>query len=423
MVLAEGNVAIAFGLTIAAGSASMIGASVVFFPALVKLISRRVLAASLGLSAGVMLYFALVDIFYKSVNAWRNSGILADKAYTYATLCVFSGIIAMKIIEVVVHRLGKENGPNRQTVDEDIQITWNENDGQCEVNASKSDHFVPHSVGVYNDPVGELSLWHNMAEKEIKAKQEQVQPVRTSGKDMTIIDEESGGDESPSLSIESDDLNTESNKGAQQINVSPSVQTDSHKVKVISTNTPSDDLGLFRAPAAMQVSAGEAKKRLIKMSLSTATAIGKRRNNYAQLSGGIGSFAFALQDPAAGAVFALAVAIHNIPEGLCVALPIYYATGKRGTAFAWASLAFVSEVIAALLGWVFLAHVVSDQAFAILFGMVGGMLIYISVKELIPTAHRYDPEDTLVTTTIIVGMALMALALSLFSFEVTNELR
>ncbi|KAL7489011.1 hypothetical protein ACHAW6_014581 [Cyclotella cf. meneghiniana] len=417
MVLAEGNVAVAFGLTIAAGSASMIGASVVFFPTIVKLISRRVLAASLGLSAGVMLYFALVDIFYKSVNAWRDSGFVADKAYTFASLCVFSGIIVMKIIEVVVHRLGKENGPNRQTVDDDIQITWNENDGQCEVNASKAERFVPHSVGVYNDPVGELSLWHNMAEKEIKAKQGQVQPIRTPEKDTNVIDEESGGPESPSLSQASDDVNAECNKRAKQVNVSPNVQSDFHKVRVISTNSPSDELGFFRAPAAMQVSAGEAKKRLIKMSLSTATAIAM--HNFPE---GLAVFAFALQDPAAGAVFALAVAIHNIPEGLCVALPIYYATGRRGTAFAWASLAFVSEIVAAFLGWVFLAHVVSHQAFAILFGMVGGMLIYISIKELIPTAHRYDPEDTLVTTTIIVGMALMALALSLFSFEVTDDL-
>jgi ZIP family zinc transporter len=97
MVLAEGNVAVAFGLTIAAGSASMIGAAVVFFPSIVKLISRRVLAASLGLSAGVMLYFALVDIFYKSVSAWRNSGVVEEKAYTFASLCVFSGTIAMKV--------------------------------------------------------------------------------------------------------------------------------------------------------------------------------------------------------------------------------------------------------------------------------------------------------------------------------------
>ena len=147
------------------------------------------------------------------------------------------------------------------------------------MNASKAGHFVPHSVGVYNDPVGELSLWHNMAEKEIKAKQGQVQPIRTPAKDMNVIDEESGGPESPSLAEASDDYNAECNKVAKQVNVSPNVQSDTHKVRIISTTSPSDELDFFRAPAAMQVSTGEAKKRLIKMSLSTATAIGKCHKN------------------------------------------------------------------------------------------------------------------------------------------------
>ena len=86
MVLAEGNVAVAFGLTIAAGSASMLGASVVFFPKVIRLISRRMLATSLGVSAGVMLYFSLVDLFHLSVVGWEHSGMTEDKAYQFATL-------------------------------------------------------------------------------------------------------------------------------------------------------------------------------------------------------------------------------------------------------------------------------------------------------------------------------------------------
>jgi ZIP family zinc transporter len=64
MVLVHDNVPLAFGLTIAAGSASMFGASVVFSPKLIKLISRRMLAISLGVSAGVMLYFSFVDLLH-----------------------------------------------------------------------------------------------------------------------------------------------------------------------------------------------------------------------------------------------------------------------------------------------------------------------------------------------------------------------
>ena len=113
--------------------------------------------------------------------------------------------------------------------------------------------------------------------------------------------------------------------------------------------------------------------------------------------------------------------VHNIPEGLCVALPIYFATGSKWKAFMWASLATISEIVAALLAWVFLVNIVTHESWAILFGIVTGMLLYLTIKELIPTAHRYDPEDSLVTSSIIVGMGLMAIALVVFGFEAAEQ--
>ena len=49
----------------------------------------------------------------------------------------------------------------------------------------------------------------------------------------------------------------------------------------------------------------------------------------------------------------------------------------------------------------------SDDLYAVLFGLVGGMMVIISAKELLPTAHRYDPEDTVVTYSMIAGMVLL----------------
>jgi len=60
-----------------------------------------------------------------------------------------------------------------------------------------------------------------------------------------------------------------------------------------------------------------------------------------------------------------------------------------------------------------LARVITDTAFAVIFGLVSGLMLMISFKELIPTAYRYDPEDSVVTTSIVVGMAIMALSLML----------
>ncbi len=72
-----------------------------------------------------------------------------------------------------------------------------------------------------------------------------------------------------------------------------------------------------------------------------------------------------LADPAVGATLAIAIGIHNIPEGLCVSIPIYYATGNRWKAFGWAVLSGVSEPIGALLGWAILMSVMGDTAYAV----------------------------------------------------------
>jgi ZIP family zinc transporter len=97
MTLAEGNVAVAFGITFASGAATMIGASAVFFPKLVQFASRRLLAGALGFSAGVMIYISFVDIFQKSVDAFESFGMDESQAYGFATLYLFLGILVMKV--------------------------------------------------------------------------------------------------------------------------------------------------------------------------------------------------------------------------------------------------------------------------------------------------------------------------------------
>ena len=150
-------------------------------------------------------------------------------------------------------------------------------------------------------------------------------------------------------------------------------------------------------------------KRLVKMGMTTALAIGL--HNFPE---GLATFVAALNDPKVGVVLGIAIAIHNIPEGLCVALPIFYATGKRTNAFLWALLSGASEIVAALLGWAILANSVSDTTYAALFGLVAGMMVIISIRELLPMAHFYDPDDTVVTNSFIGGMVVIALSLVLF---------
>ena len=106
------------------------------------------------------------------------------------------------------------------------------------------------------------------------------------------------------------------------------------------------------------------------MGLVTALAIGI--HNFPE---GLATFVATLDDPAVGAALAVAIAIHNIPEGICVAMPIYFANGNRHKAFLWAVVSGLSEVVAAGLGWIVLSHVLGDVVYAILFGGVSGNIL------------------------------------------------
>lgn len=149
--------------------------------------------------------------------------------------------------------------------------------------------------------------------------------------------------------------------------------------------------------------------KLASLGYNTALAIGL--HNFPE---GLATFVAALDDPKVGAVLAFAIAVHNIPEGLCVSLPIYYATGSRWKGFMWGVLSGCTEVLAAIFGWIVLTSILSPATYGVLFGLVSGMMVIISIQQLLPTAHSYDPDDKYVTYFFIGGMAIIALSLVLF---------
>jgi len=127
---------------------------------------------------------------------------------------------------------------------------------------------------------------------------------------------------------------------------------------------------------------------------------------------GLSVLGVALIDIEIGVMIALAVAIHNIPEGVAVAAPIYYATGDRKRALGYALLAGLSEPAGALLGVAVLLPFLSDSLIAILLGVVGGIMVYISLDELLPAALKTGQGHVTIAG-VICGMAVMAGALLL----------
>lgn len=155
-------------------------------------------------------------------------------------------------------------------------------------------------------------------------------------------------------------------------------------------------------------------QHLLRMGLFTAMAIGI--HNFPE---GLATFLAALQDPHLGVAIAVAVALHNIPEGISVSVPIYYATGNRGKAFAYSLLSGLAEPVGAGIAYVVLRlfvgtedGLVPPQVMGILFGGVAGVMVYISLDELLPTSRAYGRgHDSLLG--LIAGMGVMAISLVL----------
>jgi ZIP family zinc transporter len=150
------------------------------------------------------------------------------------------------------------------------------------------------------------------------------------------------------------------------------------------------------------------EKKLMRTGLLTALAIAI--HNFPE---GLATFSAALYDPAIGLSIAIAIAIHNIPEGIAVAVPIHAATGSRSKAFWYSALSGISEPIGALVGYTILRSFFSPITFGILFAAVAGIMVFISLDELLPTAREYDTGHVAIYG-MVAGMAVMAISLLLF---------
>ncbi|OBZ82844.1 Zinc transporter ZupT [Choanephora cucurbitarum] len=117
---------------------------------------------------------------------------------------------------------------------------------------------------------------------------------------------------------------------------------------------------------------------------------------------------------ALGISVGIAMSIHNLTEGFMIALPLYYATRSRTTAFTYAAiLGGLSQPIGALIG-LFLIKNISQQGedllFGIVFGCVSGMMSLITVQSMLPQAIRADTNQSYVVAFFFLGIFLVGLS-------------
>lgn len=144
---------------------------------------------------------------------------------------------------------------------------------------------------------------------------------------------------------------------------------------------------------------------LRRMGIMTAVAIAI--HNFPE---GIATFASAIVSPELGIPIAVAIAIHNIPEGIAVSIPIYYSTGSRSKAF-WLSFSSgMAEPLGGLIGFLVLRQFLNSYGLGIIMVAVAGIMVYISVDELLPGAEKYGEHHYSIVG-FMIGMAVMAVSL------------
>lgn len=147
------------------------------------------------------------------------------------------------------------------------------------------------------------------------------------------------------------------------------------------------------------------RARLLRTGAITAAALALHN-----VPEGFATFVAALQAPEVAIPVVAAIALHNIPEGLAVAVPVRRATGSRSKAFWLATMTGLAEPVGAVIGYLLLAPVLTGDAMGAILAGVAGVMVFVSLDELLPAAEETGEHHTVIYS-LIAGMAVMAVTL------------
>ena len=128
---------------------------------------------------------------------------------------------------------------------------------------------------------------------------------------------------------------------------------------------------------------------------------------------GLVTFLSTLKNIKLGLAIAIAIAIHNIPEGIAVSIPIFYSTGSKKKAVIYSFLSGLAEPVGGILGFLILKPLINDVLIGIIFALIAGIMVFISLDSLLPSAEKYGNHHLSIFG-LVVGMIVMAISLLLF---------
>lgn len=165
-------------------------------------------------------------------------------------------------------------------------------------------------------------------------------------------------------------------------------------------------------PETVQTKTGAGDANAGVLRIGVVTALAMTLHNFPE---GVATFMAGYSSLKLGGAVALSIAMHNIPEGIAVSVPVYYGTGSRLRAFGVSALSGLSEPVGALAAFLILAPFLNGATLGAVFGSVAGIMIFLSFDSLIPTAER-GGSGKLAILGILCGAVLMGAALTLFDF-------
>ncbi|MFW6150597.1 MAG: zinc transporter ZupT [Chloroflexota bacterium] len=174
-------------------------------------------------------------------------------------------------------------------------------------------------------------------------------------------------------------------------------------------NQPRDNAAALRRSESLEPAFTPGRSEALKRA-GVLTALGIAIHNFPE---GLVVFSSGISgDRSLGIVVAIAISLHNIPEGLSVFVPVFEATQSKKQAFFYSFSAGVAEPVGALLGYAILAPFLTPSLVPALLAFAGGIMVYISLDELLPAAHEYG-EAHLTIVGVAAGMIVMAATLVL----------
>lgn len=181
-----------------------------------------------------------------------------------------------------------------------------------------------------------------------------------------------------------------------------------HEVNELTVEVHNKAVGNCYGADEIAVQNGSSNKKLLRVGLFSAIVIAI--HNFPE---GLATFVSAMDNITLGVSIAFAIALHNIPEGIAIAIPIYYATGSKIKAIRSATLSGLAEPIGGLVGFVLLSQLFHESVMGFVLAAVAGIMVYISLDELLPTAENYG-EHHVAIGGVVAGMAFIGFGLLIF---------